>query len=174
MDSVTIANAEGTTTDTTEIVITGTETEMVTEIVTEVETATDEMTDADLPVTMADAEGILTITDALMMKIDAVTIDATMTMATAEAAVKTAHLTAAVEGREKMVSALLKEDHRRLKVLFRYPSVNARHPVGTSMPLDMNNILPCRRSKQVGVIEVTNKSNVLTQYTARSFQFARC
>ncbi|KAF9221321.1 hypothetical protein BS17DRAFT_768630 [Gyrodon lividus] len=101
----------------TEIVTTGTEIGrgIVTETVTEVETATDETTDAELPVTMVDPEGILRTTGALMMTIDAATIDATMTMVTAEVVVTRAHPIAAVEGRGKTVSVLLKEDPQRLK-----------------------------------------------------------
>jgi hypothetical protein len=128
----------------TEIVTTGTEIEMDTGTGTETETATDETIDADLPVTMAHPV-ISKLTGVLMMKTDVVTIDVTTKMVNAEdVATKPA-----VGGKEEMVSVLRKGDRRHLKVLFRCLSVNAKHLAGTSMPPDMNNILPCRRSKQV-------------------------
>ena len=135
--------------DTTETVIT--ETRIGIETVTETETATAETTGVETPVTMVDAQETLTITDALMTTIDAVIIDVTMTTVTAEVVVKTVVRLIAVvaEEEEKMVLELLKEGPQHPKVLFRCHSENAKRQGGMSMPPDMSNIQPCRRSKQV-------------------------
>lgn len=152
--------------DTTETVTTGIG------IGTATETGSAEMTGVELPV--VDVHEILTITDALMTKIDAVIIDVKMTTVTAEVVVKTLvrPTTVVAEEGEEMVLALLNEGPQHPKVLFRCLNENGKHQGGMFMPPDMSNIQPCRRSKLVS-FSYAEYVRLLTISTRRAFQFTR-
>ena len=142
--------------DTTETVTTG----IVIVIGTVTETGTAETTGVGLPV--VDVQEILTITDVLMTKIDAVIIDVRMTRVTVEVAVKklVPPITVVVaEREEEMVLALLKEGPQHRKVLFRCLNENGKHQGGMFMPPDTSNIQPCRQSKLVSFSYAGNTSN---------------
>lgn len=160
--------------DTTEIVTTGIGIGIATG--TGRETGTAETIGVELPVTMADAPGILTTTDALMTKIDAVIIDVTMTTLTVEVVVKMlVRLIAVVaELGEEMDLALPKEGPRLPKALFRCLNENEKHQGGMFMLPDMSNIQPCRRSKQVSLC-IPRQYDAFSHNldTPRAFQFAR-
>ena len=145
MDTARTANVEGMTTGTTETVITGIE------IGTATETGTAGTTGVELLVSMVGVQEIMMITDALTMKIDAVIIDVTMNTVSVEGVVMTLVLpTAVVAGQgEEMASELLKEGLQHRTVLFRCLNENGKRRDGMFMPLAMNNIRLCRRSKQV-------------------------
>ncbi|KAG8220941.1 hypothetical protein J3R82DRAFT_2446 [Butyriboletus roseoflavus] len=143
------------TTDTTEIVTTGIGIGMATGIGIERETGTAETTGVELPVTMVDAREILTTTDVLMTKTDAVIIDVTTTTVTVEVAVKTlVRLIAVVaEQGEEMDLALPKEGLQLPKVLFRCLNENERH-LGGMFTLQGYEQYSAMQAKQTGLFNL--------------------